>query len=637
VSNLNQITERIIERLGLTEMPGGKVFAPDSQAWDCSLGALTFLFAMSDQNPMLRETADFRRERIDTERTPGEQSLDSGFWYRSQESWHLGAGLRSAEPLELDTSESRFRYARGGGVDPWTPGQLTLLNETESVRSLASTYIEVLGTSAGVLVANDSGVEMTDLDGLVLWSYSNANIHSLTTDGDNWYIGTTGGEIYSGTNAAGGGTLYHTFTTTENVLVRWVKGRLIATVGREVHEGAGGTWTQIDPGTTFPSGWNWVDIAEGPSAIYLAGNAGDQAAIYKIEATATTSAIQLSALVQVADMPRGETVNTIYAYVGSFLMIGTSTGTRVASINDDGNLSIGPLIHESSDGVKDFVAVGSYVYAAVGAQCQKGDRSTAPGLVRIHLGETLNNSPLDFAYADDIYVDVTGSCESVTYASDKLILGVTGTAGVYKQAATYVESGWVETGRIRLGTAEAKTWRDLRVLNLPGSSGSVIGYANRDEGSTNPSTWQQVVFTDGERYDRTGKVSSNPNEPFTDIFVALELKASTDKSGTSHVSSYNLRAIPAPTRTRLIRVPVLLFDRETDRAGSVMGYDGYAFDRLELLEALEQVFAVVPFEDFTTGEKVNVYIERVSYSRTTPPAQNDGNNGGIATILLRVI
>jgi len=487
------------------------------------------------------------------------------------------------------------------------------------------------------LTANDAGVEMSDLSGAVTWSYANTNIHSLTTDGDNWYIGTTGGEIYSGTNAAGSGTLYNNFSTTANVLVRWVKGRLIATVGRAVHEGAGGTWTQIDPGTTFPSGWTWTDIAEGPSAIYLAGNAGDQAAIYKIEATATSSAIQLSALVQVADMPRGETVNTIYAYVGSFLMIGTSTGTRVASINDDGNLSIGPLIHESSDGVKDFVAVGSYVYAAVGAQCQKGDRSTAPGLVRIHLGETLNNNPLDFAHADDIYVDVTGSCESVTYATDKLVLGVTGTAGVYKQAATYVESGFIETGRIRLGTAEAKTWRDLRVLNLPGSAGSVIGYANRDEGATNPSTWQQVVFTDGERYDRTGKVSSNPNEPFTDIFVALELKASTDKSGTSHVSSYNLRAIPAPTRTRLIRVPVMLFDRETDRAGSVMGYDGYAFDRLELLEALEQVFAVVPFEDFTTGEKVNVYIERVSYSRTTPPAQNDGNNGGIATILLRVI
>ena len=65
-----------------------------------------------------------------------------------------------------------------------------------------------------------------------------------------------------------------------------------------MHEGAAGTWTQIDAGTTFPSGWTWTDIAEGPSAIYLSGNAGDQAAIYKIEATATSSAIQLSALVQ---------------------------------------------------------------------------------------------------------------------------------------------------------------------------------------------------------------------------------------------------------------------------------------------------------------------------------------------------
>jgi len=103
------------------------------------------------------------------------------------------------------------------------------------------------------------------------------------------------------------------------------------------------------------------------------------------------------------------------------------------------------------------------------------------------------------------------------------------------------------------------------------------------------------------------------------------------------VSSYNLRAIPAPRRTRLLRVPVMMFDRETDKAGSVMGYDGYAFDRLNLLEALEQEFAVVPFTDLTTDEKVNVYIERVSYTRTTPPSANDGNNGGIATLLLRII
>ena len=32
----------------------------------------------------------------------------------------------------------------------------------------------------------------------------------------------------------------------------------------------------------------------------------------------------------------------------------------------------------------------------------------------------------------------------------------------------------------------------------------------------------------------------------------------------------------------------MMFDRETDKAGSVMGYEGYAFDRLNLLEALDQ-------------------------------------------------
>lgn len=637
MSNLNQITERIIARLGLNEIPGGKVFAPDSQSWDCSLGALTFLFAMSDQNPMLRETADFRRERIDTERTPGEQSLDSGFWLRSQESFHLGEGLRSAEPLEIDENESRFRYSRGGGVDPWTPGQLSLLNSTASIESISTTYIETLGTSSGILVSDDAGVHMTSLAGSVLWTYANTNVHSLTTDGDNWYAGTTDGKIYNGTNASGGGSLYKDFGGSGNVVVRWAKGRLIATFGNAVHEGAGGTWTSLDPGTTFPSGWSWVDIAEGPAAIYLAGNAGDFSAIYKIDATASSSSVTLSALVQVAELPRGESLNTIYSYVGGFLLIGTALGSRVAALGTDATLTIGPLVHLSDDGVKDFVAVGSYVYAAVGGKCSKGNRTTAPGLVRIDLGRNLNNSALEFPHANDLFVDVTGSCESVTYSGDVLVLGVTGTAGLYKQSSSFVSEGWMETGRIRLGTAEAKTWRDLRVLNVPASGGSVIAYANRDEGASNPEAWQQVVFTDGTNYDRTGKVSSNPNEPATDLFIALELTASTDLSQSPTVSSYNLRAIPAPRRTRLLRVPVMMLDRETDKAGSVMGYDGYAFDRLNLLEALEQEFAVVPFTDLTTDEKVNVYIERVSYTRTTPPSANNGNNGGIATLLLRII
>jgi hypothetical protein len=635
-NDLIAITNRINERLGFTNIPGGKVSAPDSQNWDCGIGNLTFLYGMSDQNPMMRETAEFRRERIDTERLPGEQSLDSGYWVRSQESWHYGAGLTTAEPLEIEATESRFRYAQSGGVDPWTPGQLRLLKDTTEVEDSSSTQISVLGTTEGILVWDDSGLHMLLSDGSVSWTYADALITSFTTDGESWYAGRSDGKIYTGPLASGGGSLHYDSTIAGKCLVRWIKGRLIATFDVEVWEGAGATWTQIDSGATFPADWEWMDAADGPTSIYVTGYSGYTSEIYKIDVSVSGTTVTLGALTSVAEMPRSETIYTTYSYVGSFIMLGTSKGVRVAAIGDTGALGIGPLIRESDTGVRDFVAVGSYVYAALGSDANSGDRDTAPGLVRVNLGQTLNNNALQFAIADDLIVNDGTECQSVTFFNNKVVIGVA-EGGVYEEADTYVSSGWLETGRIRLGTTEAKTWRDLRLLQQPDSDGAVAGHAIRDDDSSAPSSWQQVVQTDGSNYDLTGKISSNPNEPATDLYVALHLQASADSSGTPVLQSYQLRAIPSPVRTRLVRVPLMLFDRESDRSGSVMGYPGYAYDRLQLLEALEQEYALVPYEDYTTGERVNVYIERVSYSRTAPPTHNEGNNGGIVTLLLRLV
>lgn len=635
-NDLFDITARINERLGYTQFPGDKVNAPEGMAWDAAFGNMTFLYAMSDQNPMLRETAEFRRERIDTERNPGEQSLDSGYWVRSQESWHYGSGLRSAEPLEVEAGEASFRYQRGGGVNPWVAGELTLLHETEELEASASDVFDILGTANGVLVRDDAGIHMLAFDGTTTWSYANANLTSLTTDGESWYVGTTGGQIYKGLLTSGTATLHYSSAITERTLVRWVKGRLIATFGQAVWEGAGATWTEIDPGTTFPDAWVWVDAAEGPTSIYVTGYSGTQSAIYKIDVAVDGSAVTLGALTNTAEMPRGESINSLYAYVGTFLLIGTTSGARVAVIGDTGNLSVGPILRESTDGVHDFVAVGSFVYAAVGSDGYAGDRVTKPGLIRINLGQNINNNALDFALADDLVVDGSGSCTSVTYADGRIMLAVTG-LGVYQEADTYVSQGWLESGRIRLGTTEAKTWRDLRLLSQVDSPGSIIATAIREDDSSAPSSWQEVVQVTGLRYDATGKVSSNPNEPATSLYVAINLQAPDGRATTPVLRSYQLRAIPSPQRTRLLRIPLQLFDFEQDRAGMVMGYPGFAHDRLVALEALEQSYSLVPYVDYTTNEQLTVYIERLSYNRTTPPNHNSPNNGGIVTVLARVV
>jgi hypothetical protein len=204
------VTTEIVEDLsyGSTVTGVGSVDAPESADWDCSIGELNFLFATSTQNPFVRETADFRRQRIDTERNPGEQSLDSGYWIRSQSSFHYGSGLTSAEPLEVNDDEAQFRYKEGGGVNPWTPGQLTLLNSTSELVSDTSTGQQLLGVASGVLHASGntlSHVTSAGVSTAITWGGS-GTIQSITTDGTNWYAADTTG-IYSGVLPAGSGSL----------------------------------------------------------------------------------------------------------------------------------------------------------------------------------------------------------------------------------------------------------------------------------------------------------------------------------------------------------------------------------------------------------------------------------------------
>lgn len=638
------VTTEIVEDLsyGSTVTGVGSVDAPESADWDCSIGELNFLFATSTQNPFVRETADFRRQRIDTERNPGEQSLDSGYWIRSQSSFHYGSGLTSAEPLEVNDDEAQFRYKEGGGVNPWTPGQLTLLNSTSELISDTSTGQKLLGVASGVLHASGntlSHVTSAGVSTAITWGGS-GTIQSITTDGTNWYAADTTG-IYSGVLPAGSGSLL--WNTGADTVIRFVKSRLMATVGAAVYEltGTGPTLpTPLDPGTTRPSGWAWTDISEGPTAIYLSGYVGDTSTIERITVTTSSSSITLEVPTVVAEMPRGEQVLSLYSYVGAYLVIGTSQGCRIALITTEGTLSLGPVVVEDG-AVDDAVASGSYLYVTVRDQGNAGDRVRRAGLFRIDLGTNINANQLDFAHAADLVVPSTApsgaTAVQVTSLNDELYMAVDN-AGIYKQDTTYVDEGYLETGRVRLGTIERKGWRDLRLLVEEDETNDalVTGLANTTDASS-PSNWTAAITADGSRPDITGKLTAAAPSPEPNLYAAFKL-ASADSNATTPVFiGYQLKAVPAPDRTRLLSVPVLNFDFITDSKGLRMGRDGYSFDVLTKLQELESSAAVVQWRDFTTGEAATAYIERVTFTRTSPPTNQASGTGGIAVVLLRIV
>ena len=618
---------------------------PANIRWDCSIGSLPFLFGFSDQNPMLRETGQFRRDRVDNQREPGEQSLDSGFWIRSQSSWHYGSGISSAEPLEVNEQEARFRYSQGGGVNVWTPGQVSLLNDTSQALSATGSGQLLLGVDTGVIHATGNAMKYVPSTGstvTITWGGANP-ITSIASNGYSWFAGSDDG-IYKGTLPSGAGTKI--YNASGSILVRWVKSRVIASVGPALYE-----ITSISPASppaalptalyTHPTpGWVWTDFAEGPSAIYAAGYSGDTSLIYKIDVTATSTTTTLSQPVVVAELPRGEIVYSLYSYLGSYMVVGTSKGARLATINNSytasGTLTMGPLTVTSTDGCRDAVADGSFVYVTVGAQGTAGNRATRAGIWRIALSTNLNQNPLLFANAADLVAPagVTGACHQVTLAGGKLWFTVDG-SGVFKQASTFVDSGWMETGRIRLGTVEAKAWRDIRLLGTPDMGGTVTARASLYAAPT-PSTWDQIISISGNSPDATGKLVVTFPTPQSDLYLAFNL-ATSDTSVSPTFAGYQVRAIPAPRRSELVQVPLLNFDFTVDRVGSRYGHTGLSWEMYQLMKALEGSASTVQWRDYTTGERAEAYIEQVKYTRNTPPTRNVSGNGGVLTVTLRLV
>jgi hypothetical protein len=99
-------------------------------SYDVAIGGLPFFYAINDSRPYIRQTAPFRKDQFDNGAEPGEQSL-TGWWIRSQASFHSGSGIKFYDPATTDEN-GHYRFADSKGVDVWTKGQVTLLKSCTS-------------------------------------------------------------------------------------------------------------------------------------------------------------------------------------------------------------------------------------------------------------------------------------------------------------------------------------------------------------------------------------------------------------------------------------------------------------------------------------------------------------------------
>jgi hypothetical protein len=351
---------------------------------------------------------------------PGEQSL-TGWWIRSQSSFHGGAGIRFYDTTSGETTT--YRYTDSKGVNVWNKGEVTLLNSsttshvtTQPINGFNRAYqqlrsIQWSGTD-GVLLHDGYDVDKIDTAGnethfIDYNSGSDDKVYAICDDGTTayWVTNDTGpsGKLEVNKKAlTGNASTAHTtmFTsasiTVTNACMEYVKERIVMCVNNSVYEFSSSAsslptavYTHGDADHIFTS-----ITASGP-AIYIAGFGGIQSNIYKFTLTTSSGAMPtLTSAITAAEMPTGEVIHKIYYYLG-YMLIGTNKGVRVAQVNDqDGSLAYGPLIFETDQPVYDFAARDHFVWCAASVD---GD----PGLVRIDLSNEIE--PLRFAYANDLY------------------------------------------------------------------------------------------------------------------------------------------------------------------------------------------------------------------------------------------
>ena len=613
-------------------------YQPIDFGYDVAINTQPFFMSTSDETPYRRVTAKYQKQQYDQTREAGEQSL-TGWWFRSQSSFHLGAGIKYFEPAQDESL--RFQFTESKGLDVWTKGQVTLLNDTAVFYS---------GAAAGQLIGVNDGTNdcIYITDGTALKKITSAavsstiaqagtasTIFSLTTDGSNYYF-INGTKVHRGlVGATPTDSEIYDAPSTTRATIRYVKQRLFLArqnILYELNANASGSAALPSPVFyTHPNtSWVWSAIAEGPAAIYVAGYDpnGTSSSIFKITLDPTVPNTlgfpTLRTPTVTVDLPAGERINGFDVYLGTYAILATSKGVRVGVVSAEGDISYGPLLY--SDAACNDVSFAdrfAYVTTTVDGEA---------GLLRIDLSTVIGNA-IVFPYAWDlIATGVSAAATQIAFFGNSDRIAFTTGSSVYAESTTsLVASGYLQTGYIRYNTLENKIFK-LLLPKIDNTNGAFqINSIDSSNVEYNIGTFAQAsgVSEIGIPYPSGGQ-------------QYLAFKFTISRSSTNTLlgplfTGYQLKSLPGVPRQRLIQYPLACYDHESDAFGNEVGYDGRAYDRLYDIESLESQGNTVRVEDFRTGEVYIGLIEEMDFVNKTPTDKRFSGFGGILLVTVRTV
>jgi hypothetical protein len=592
-----------------------------------AIGNTPWLSAASDNNRISRITTTYQKERIDQSSTTGEQSL-TNWWLRSGTSWHHGAGERY---YDADSSDL-YRYYESNNIDPWTLGELKLLPETTQLNTSAASSPATVASGTfyisggSVKFYNGSTTTTTSLG-------TSTTAQTLTSDGTYAIVGTNDG-IYQVSTALAVTKLYNKAAgvTSQTVqCIAYVKDRIVAGIQ---HDSANMhlyelTRTPTSPPNTMTNGdvrftlsntsivFNSISELPGAIVVGYTQGAASRVQMYTINPASPTANIVGPTII--AELPRGETLNQIRTYLNEYVVLATTKGLRVGTIGTDGqSFTYGPLNVEGN--VSDVAFDETYVYA-----CRSKLISGTAGLWRLNLGQAVESG---YAYAPDLVTD-SNAPTGLAFVGSSGLKFMTSSTGIWVEHATNrATSGYLKSGWIRWGTAEKKQPVNLTVSSVSGTGG-ILGMEIVDQTTQIISVGSLPL---GQSIEVGLSGSIQPSDHFEITFNFT--RDSSDITKSPILESWQIRALPAPLRSRTLTVPLLCYEEERDPNGNVRNSNPW--ERISYLERIEQNGGAVLYQDFSSGEERVCVIRAIQFEQAAPPTFASGF-GGIVTIQLQTI
>ena len=621
----------------LSNPAGSTTYTPTGPAYEVAFAALPFFLAASDEQPYRRVTAQYRKQQIDQTREAGEQTL-TGWWLRSQSSFHLGAGIKFFEPQQEESL--RFQYTESKGLDIWTRGQATLLNDTASFYAGAAAA-QLIGVNDGtndcILVTDGTALKKITSAGSSS-TYTQAGtastIYSITTNGKQYFF-INGTHVHRG-NLAGTTSdteIYNASSTTRGT-IRFVKQRLIAAINNKIYELDANNASGALPAALYThpnTSWVWSSIAEGPQAIYISGYDpnGTSSSVFKITLdTAIPNSLgfpTLSTPTVIIDMPAGEHINDFDVYLGTYAVLATSLGFRVGVADATGDVQYGPLLFRDAE-CNSIAFRDSYAYIATKVDGEAG-------LVRVDLSTNVLANSLYFPWAWDlIATGTTTTASQVAFFGNSDRAAFTNGNNTWAESTTsLVASGYLRTGFIRYNTLETKIYK-LMQARVDTTNGGI----NIDSIDSVDTEYRIGTFSQGVIVPQINISYPQAAQEYLGFKFTLN-RSSTDVTKGPLFTGYQIRSLPATPRQRLIQYPVFCYDHESDKFGNEIGYEGSAYERMSQLEAVENLGDTIRVQDMRTGESYLGIIEEMDFMNKTPEDKRFSGFGGTLLVTIRTV